>query len=122
MKQRVTEAIKNEFKPEFLNRLDDIIIFRHITKQDQRNIVDLQVLQLQNRLAERKIEIIVSEKAKDYLAEIGYDTTYGARPLKRLIQQQILDPLAMKMLETDEDDSNKVAVNLKGRQLEIQLK
>jgi ATP-dependent Clp protease ATP-binding subunit ClpB len=94
----VTEAMKAHFKPEFLNRVDDIIIFHRLNVEQLRQIVDIQIRELGGRLEERNIGISLTDAAKDYLAREGFDPAYGARPLKRLIQKEIQDVLAMKLL------------------------
>ncbi|MCL7416199.1 MAG: ATP-dependent chaperone ClpB, partial [ANME-2 cluster archaeon] len=93
MEKLVMEAVRAQFRPEFLNRLDDIILFHQLKLPEIMMIVDIQVSQLSKRLKERKINIVLSEKAKDYVARTGFDPTFGARPLKRTIQHKILDPL-----------------------------
>jgi len=114
MKDRVLEAIKDHFKPEFLNRLDDIIIFHHLNQKNLRKIVDVQVNQMAERLKRKDINIEVTNKAKDQLAKTGFDPVYGARPLKRTIQHEILDPLAMALLERgDSTDKIHVTVDFK---------
>ncbi len=121
MKERVMSSIKEAFKPEFINRLDDIIIFHHLQSEELRKIVELQVVQLQERLKEKGIEITLTEKAKEHLASIGYDELYGARPLKRVIQNKILDPLAMKMIEGNVVDGTKVKVDLQKQEFSFEI-
>lgn len=122
MKDRVLEAIKGHFKPEFLNRLDDIIIFHHLNKKNLRQIVDVQVEQMIQRLKQRSIDITVSDKAKDQLAKTGFDQVYGARPLKRTIQHEILDPLAMALLERGESaDKADVSVDYKRNKFAVEV-
>ncbi len=99
VRQKVMDVLRRGFKPEFINRIDDIIIFRPLNKADIIKIVDIQVWLLQKRLDERKIKIILNKEAKEMLALDGYDPVYGARPLKRLIQHKIQDPLALLMLD-----------------------
>ncbi|MBU2037211.1 ATP-dependent chaperone ClpB [Patescibacteria group bacterium] len=98
MKDKVLESLRQSFKPEFLNRVDEIIVFDSLTRENLAQIVDLQLAVVQKRLAAKKIKIKVSSRAKKYLADKGYDPNYGARPLKRLIQQVILDAIAKKIL------------------------
>jgi len=116
MKSKVMEALKSQFKPEFLNRVDEIIVFDSLSKDDLAKIVELQLIQVQKRLAEKKIKIKVAQKAKKYLADKGYDPSYGARPLKRLIQQTILDEIAKKIIagEIKEGDSVSIDTDEKG--------
>lgn len=121
MKDRIMNSIKDTFKPEFINRLDDIIIFRHLNKEELRTIVDLQLDAAAKRLSQRDIKITVTAKAKDYLAETGFSTTYGARPLKRLIQHDILDPLAAKLIEGSVKDGDTIQVDRKRNTLVFEV-
>jgi len=98
MKEKVRESLRAHFKPEFLNRVDEIIVFDSLSKENLAAIVDLQLAQVQKRLAMKKIKIKVAAKAKKFLADKGYDPFYGARPLKRLIQQSILDEIARRIV------------------------
>jgi ATP-dependent Clp protease ATP-binding subunit ClpB len=90
---------RDYFKPEFLNRIDEIIRFRALTQDDLRQIVDIQLRHLHDRLAERRVNLVVSDPAKDLLAARGYDPTFGARPLKRLIQRELGDRIALAILD-----------------------
>ncbi|WAC06401.1 MAG: ATP-dependent chaperone ClpB [Thermodesulfobacteriota bacterium] len=99
MKSRVMEVVRNSFKPEFLNRIDEIIIFHNLNREDIKKIAEIQMKHLKNRLKDRKMDIELKEESKDLLCELGYDPTFGARPLKRVIQKYIQDPLALKILE-----------------------
>jgi ATP-dependent Clp protease ATP-binding subunit ClpB len=99
MERRVTEVLRAQFKPEFLNRVDEIIIFLNLSVEQIGAIVDIQMQRLARRLAERKITLELSEDAKRLLMEKGYDPVYGARPLRRAIQQHIENPLALEMLK-----------------------
>jgi ATP-dependent Clp protease ATP-binding subunit ClpB len=116
MKRRVMETVKTHFKPEFLNRIDDLIIFRGLSMEDIKKIADLQLAFLVKRVAERGMEITFTDKLKEMVAKEGYDAVYGARPLKRLIQKKIQDPLALMILkgEVKEGDKIKVSVDAKG--------
>ncbi len=98
-RQEVMAELDRTFRPEFLNRIDDIILFRSLTREDLAQIVEIQVNNLRKLLHERQMELLLSEAAKEYLADKGYDPVYGARPLKRAIQRELQDPLAMEMLE-----------------------
>lgn len=115
MERKVREILENHFRPEFLNRVDEIIFFKALTQEIILKIVDLQIEELKKRLRERKIDIELSQEAKRLLAERGYDPVYGARPLKRAIQRDIQNPLALKILEGEykEGDIVKVEVNKK---------
>ncbi|GAH90294.1 unnamed protein product, partial [marine sediment metagenome] len=98
LKEKVSEALKESFRPEFLNRIDDIIIFNYLGRPEIKKIVDLELKKVAERLEHKKIKIKVSEKAKELLAEQGFDPNLGARPLKRVIQRKVLDPLALKIV------------------------
>ncbi|HEX7019035.1 MAG TPA: type VI secretion system ATPase TssH, partial [Gemmatimonadaceae bacterium] len=111
----VMQALRQTFKPEFLNRVDDIIIFRPLGTQQIERIVDLQLARLRKLLADRKITIEVTPEAKRVLAEEGYDPAFGARPLKRAIQRMIQNPLAMAVLEGKFGDGDHVVVRPDGR-------
>jgi len=112
MEQEVRKALEASFKPEFLNRVDEVIIFKPLAKDDILRIVDLQIGLLGKRLADRKIGLEVSREAREILAERGYDPVYGARPLKRTIQRDIQNPLAMKMLAGEYREGDTVAVDV----------
>jgi ATP-dependent Clp protease ATP-binding subunit ClpB len=113
MLARVDDALRSHFKPEFLNRVDETIVFHQLGREETRRIVDIQLARVRNLLAERRIEIELSDAAKDLLAEKGYDPHYGARPLKRAIQRLIQDPLAMRILEGDFPEGSKVSVDVR---------
>lgn len=99
MQLRVLEALRSHFRPEFLNRIDDIILFHTLNRSELRQIIGIQLKRVQNLLADQKITLELSTAALDYLVEVGYDPVYGARPLKRAIQRQVENPLATKLLE-----------------------
>jgi ATP-dependent Clp protease ATP-binding subunit ClpB len=99
VRRQVLEALRQHFRPEFLNRVDEIIVFHALSKEDMKSIIDVQLRGLMKRLADRKIKVELTDRAKDFLVQEGYDPTYGARPLKRTIQKRVLDPLAMRVLE-----------------------
>jgi ATP-dependent Clp protease ATP-binding subunit ClpB len=111
-KEAVLGVVRQTFKPEFLNRLDEIVIFDALTTEDLTQIVDLQVHQLANRLHDRRITLDVTEAAKEWLALTGYDPTFGARPLRRLIQKEIGDRLAKALLSGEVRDGGTVKVDL----------
>jgi ATP-dependent Clp protease ATP-binding subunit ClpB len=110
VEKRITEALRQRFRPEFLNRVDEILIFNALSREDIRAIVDIQVGLLKKRLTDRKISVDLTDAAKELLAEKGFDPLYGARPLKRVIQRDIQDALALKILngEIVEGDSIEV--------------
>ncbi len=107
----VLASLKAFFRPEFINRLDEIIVFHPLKKEHIRSIVDIQLKRLQDRLSDRHIELQLDDKAKDWLAENGYDENFGARPLKRLIQQEVENPLAIKLLNGDIKDNSVVKIS-----------
>ena len=111
------EKLKGFFKPEFLNRLDEIIKFHSLKKQDIRKIVDIQIARLQKRLDDHYIHLQLDEKAKNWLAENGYDSEFGARPLKRLIQQELENPLAMAILSGQIPDNSTVEISVQDDKL-----
>jgi len=117
MEMRVTDAMQEAFKPEFLNRVDEVIIFHRLSLQDLKGIVDIQLEILRRRLAERDITLEITDAAKDYLAQQGYDPAYGARPLKRLIQREIQDKLALDLLRGDFRDGDTVLVDARNLEL-----
>ncbi|MGN6147716.1 MAG: ATP-dependent chaperone ClpB, partial [Rhizomicrobium sp.] len=108
---KVMEVVRGHFRPEFLNRLDEIIIFHRLTRQNMDKIVDIQIARLGKLLADRKITIALDKKARDWLADSGYDPVYGARPLKRVIQRRLQDPLAQLLLEGRIGDGQEVKVS-----------
>jgi len=109
--EMVMATLRQHFRPEFLNRIDEIVIFHGLTKEHLKQIVDIQARHLKRLLAERQVEIELTEAAKVYLAEEGYDPAYGARPLKRVIQRQVQDPLALRLLQGDLSDGDLVRVD-----------
>jgi ATP-dependent Clp protease ATP-binding subunit ClpB len=109
--RRVDDALRSHFKPEFLNRIDETIVFHQLGREHFHRIVDIQLERVKRLLAERRITIELSDAAKDLLAEKGYDPHYGARPLKRVIQRLLQDPLALRILEGDFPEDSKVRVD-----------
>jgi ATP-dependent Clp protease ATP-binding subunit ClpB len=112
IKKKVMEALQQHFKPEFLNRIDENIMFHPLRREHIRQIVDLQLEHVQKRLDEKKIKLQVTAKAKNWLGDQGYDPNLGARPLKRVIQNELLDELAMQILEGTIQDGDKVKVDI----------
>jgi ATP-dependent Clp protease ATP-binding subunit ClpB len=117
MERRVTEALRAGFKPEFLNRIDETIIFLNLEQEQIGKIVDIQMQHLAKRLAEQNIELILSDAARDLIARQGYDPIYGARPLKRVIQRQIENPLAMEILEGKIAEGSRISVETEGERV-----
>ena len=111
-RESVMTVVRQSFKPEFLNRLDEVVQFDALSKDDLTHIVDLQLALLEQRLAVRRIAIVVSDAAKRWLAETGYDPAYGARPLRRLIQSAIGDPLARLLIGGEVVDGGSVSVDV----------
>jgi ATP-dependent Clp protease ATP-binding subunit ClpB len=108
---KVMAAVRAHFRPEFLNRLDEIILFHRLTRANMDRIVDIQMARLSRLLADRKIAIDLDEKARHWLGNAGYDPVYGARPLKRVIQRRLQDPLAHLLLEGKVGDGDTVTVS-----------
>jgi ATP-dependent Clp protease ATP-binding subunit ClpB len=117
MRERIEEILATTFKPEFLNRIDDVVIFHRLSKEDIARIVELQVLQLAGRVRERGIEIELTDGARTLLGNLGYDPTYGARPLKRVIQKQLIDKLALRILEGEFSEGDMVRVDAENGEL-----
>ena len=111
-KDFVMNAVRSAFKPEFLNRLDDVVMFHALNEEELEEIVDIQLHQLGRRLAQRRLKLDVSDSARFWLAVRGYDPAYGARPLRRLIQQSIGDSLAKELLAGEVADGDVVKVNV----------
>ncbi|GAH24325.1 unnamed protein product, partial [marine sediment metagenome] len=122
MRERVMTAVKANFKPEFLNRINDIIIFHKLGREEISKIVDLQVEYLKMRLKEKKIDIEITNKAKELLANKGYEPAYGARPLERVIKKDIQDKLAMKLLSREFKEGDFILIDAKGDELTFKKK
>ncbi len=119
MKTRVMEALRFHFRPEFLNRLDDIIIFHALTREDIKKIVDIQIGRLNRRLEESKFTLRLSPEARDLLADDGFDPAYGARPLKRAIQRLIENPLASEILSGKFGPDDEIEAQVEGDKLKF---
>jgi ATP-dependent Clp protease ATP-binding subunit ClpB len=118
-RERVMDAVREHFRPELLNRIDDIVIFNALGKEQIKAIVDIQLAEVRERLADRKIELELTDAAKELLAIEGFDPVYGARPLKRAIQQKIVQPLAVQLLRGEFKDGDKIVADARGRELEF---
>jgi ATP-dependent Clp protease ATP-binding subunit ClpB len=118
-RRMVMEALRAQFRPEFLNRVDEIIVFHSLSREQMRTIIDIQLRGLMKRLEDRKIHVDLTERAKDLLIEEGYDPTYGARPLKRTIQRRVLDPLAMRVLQGEFHEGDRVRIDASGGDLQF---
>jgi len=112
MKEKVLGEMKKTFRPEFLNRIDEIIVFHELTEQQLKSIVDLLAKDLQKRLADRKLGIELTGKAKSWLAKEGYDPLYGARPLRRAIERYVENPLSTKLLRGEFREDDTIIVDL----------
>lgn len=112
MKKKVDETLHSHFKPEFLNRIDETIIFRRLEKEDLRKIIDIQLNAIANRLNERKITLTLTDKAKDFISEQGYEPAFGARPLKRALQTYILNPLSSKLIAGEFSEGTNIKVDM----------
>jgi ATP-dependent Clp protease ATP-binding subunit ClpB len=119
MKAECLEVMRQGFRPEFLNRVDEIVVFHPLSTEDLRRIVDIQLARVRQRLAERKIELELTDRARGYLAERGYDPSYGARPLKRLIQREVETALGRKILAGEVRDGQEVVVDAGAHGLEF---
>jgi len=122
-REEIQQVLQRFFRPEFLNRIDEIVVFKQLTKEHMRAIVDLQIRRVAERLAGQRITLQVTERAKDWLAEVGYDPDFGARPLKRAIQRELLDPLSLKVLagEIKEGDTVEVDLDEEGKALAFKV-
>ena len=117
MQRRVMEAMRNSFRPEFLNRVDEQIIFHALKKSELRKIVQLQVHRLRERLSDRKMSLKLSDAALDFLAEVGYDPVFGARPLKRAIQRELETQIAKYILRGEFSDGDTIFVDVENERL-----
>ncbi len=107
----ITHILQDHFRPEFLNRIDEIVVFHPLTRQHIAEIVDIQLRHVAQLVAERGLTLEVTEAARQFLAEVGYDPNFGARPLKRAIQRELQDPLALKLLSGEFQEGNIILVD-----------
>lgn len=119
MREKVTNAMRDNFKPEFLNRIDESVIFNSLTKDNLRGIVQIEVKRLENRLKDRQITMSLTDGALDYLADIGFDPVYGARPLKRAIQREVETTVAQGILRGDYTDGDTIVVDVRDAQIYV---
>jgi ATP-dependent Clp protease ATP-binding subunit ClpB len=117
IREQVEEALTQTFPPEFLNRIDDVVVFHRLSRENLKQIVDIQVATLAKRVEERGITIDLTDEARELLGDLGFDPTYGARPLKRVIQKNLIDALALKLLESEFSDGDVVKVDAKDGEL-----
>ena len=122
MEQRVMEALRAQFRPEFLNRLDEIIIFHSLNRKHIREVVEIQLNRIRKHLAGRSIELSLTDEAKNHLAETGYDSSFGARPLKRVLQREILDALASEIIEGRIPEGARVEAEYKNGKIEFKIR
>lgn len=115
LREQLYELLRRTIRPEFLNRIDEIVLFKPLTKKEIRKIVDIQLERVQKQLSEREITIVVSDDAKDWLAQTGYDVTFGARPLKRVIQKYLVNPLAQELLAGKFENGDTIKVDVSER-------
>jgi ATP-dependent Clp protease ATP-binding subunit ClpB len=120
VRRRVLDALREHFRPEFINRVDEIIVFHALSRAEMRSIIDIQLRGLTRRLEDRKIRVELSDAAKDLLIAEGYDPTYGARPLKRTIQREVLDPLARRVLQGEIGEGDTVRIDVAGGELRFE--
>jgi ATP-dependent Clp protease ATP-binding subunit ClpB len=111
------DGVRATFKPEFVNRLDEIVEFHSLTREQIGQIVELQVAKLIERVREKGVEVELTEDARTLLGNLGYDPTYGARPLKRVIQKQLIDKLALKLLDGEFKPGDRISVDAEGGEL-----
>jgi len=117
MKSAVMEIVQQSFRPEFVNRIDDIVVFHPLGGEQIRAIVDIQLVYLRKRLQERDMDLVLDNAARDALGEAGFDPVYGARPLKRAIQQQIENPLAQRILKGEFVPGDRIRASVREGQL-----
>ncbi|HXO70895.1 MAG TPA: ATP-dependent chaperone ClpB, partial [Bradyrhizobium sp.] len=117
VREQVMGMVRAHFRPEFLNRIDEIILFHRLQRSEMGRIVEIQFARLQKLLEDRKITLTLDAAARDWLAEKGWDPAYGARPLKRVIQRNVQDPLAEMILAGEVKDGDRVAISQKGNVL-----
>jgi ATP-dependent Clp protease ATP-binding subunit ClpB len=113
MRKRVTDALRAQFRPEFLNRIDETVIFNSLSLDQIKEIVDIQLRRLKELLRERKMDVELTDAAREMIAREGFDPVYGARPLKRALQREVQNPLAVRILEGEFEDGDTVLVDVK---------
>src|SRR6185436_12484379 len=120
MKDKIMNSLRDQFRPEFLNRIDEIVIFDHLKVEQIKTIVDLELAKVEKRLQVKEISIKISDKAKDFLVREGFDASLGARPLKRIIQRLILDPLSTKIVANEITEGSRVFIDEKDGQIVLE--
>jgi ATP-dependent Clp protease ATP-binding subunit ClpB len=121
MRARVMEAMRQHFRPEFLNRVDDIVIFQRLGREQLREIAEIQLNHVRGLLAKRNVTLSLTEAATDLLIEEGYDPVYGARPLKRVLQRRVIDPLAIRVIQGDVGEGDHVVVEVDEGELDFRV-
>ena len=111
VRRQVSEALRAHFRPEFLNRIDEVIFFHALSRAHIKQVIDIQLQGLLRRLEDRKVHVTLTDAAKDFLVAEGYDPIYGARPLKRTIQRRVLDPLALQVLDGSVSEGDRVTID-----------
>jgi ATP-dependent Clp protease ATP-binding subunit ClpB len=122
MKKAVLEELRNHFRPEFLNRVDDVIVFHALSKDQLKKIVEIQLGRLRERLAERQIKLELTDAAREHLVTVGFDPACGARPLKRTLQREVETELAKRLLKGEVRDGQTVVVDYVGGELTFRVK
>jgi ATP-dependent Clp protease ATP-binding subunit ClpC len=122
MKTMLLEQVKKMFSPEFLNRIDEIIVFRQLTRKDMKSIVDILVAEVEERLSEKKMVIELDETSKELLVEEGFDPEFGARPIKRTIRRLIEDPLSEEILKGNIKNGKRISLVRVGDKIEFKQK
>ena len=113
MKERLMHEIEREFKPEFLGRLDDVVVFRSLTRENLKQIVEIELAKVRERLSEKGLELVLTDEAKEFIIGKGNETDYGARPLRRSVENYIEDPLAEELLKGQFNGKNRITVTVK---------
>jgi ATP-dependent Clp protease ATP-binding subunit ClpB len=117
MKEEVLNALRQQFRPEFLNRVDEIVVFHGLTRENLGRIIDIQLERIRQRLTDRRIELVLSPSATQHLVDLGYDPVYGARPLKRLLQREVETELGRRILGGEIGERSRVLVDWDGQKL-----
>jgi ATP-dependent Clp protease ATP-binding subunit ClpB len=118
-KRQVLEALRQHFRPEFVNRIDEVVLFHPLGREHMKQIIDIQLGRLLKRLEDRKLTVDLTDAARNQLVDEGYDPVYGARPLKRTIQKRVLDPLAMRVLQGDFREGDHIEIDAGTPELEF---
>jgi ATP-dependent Clp protease ATP-binding subunit ClpC len=115
----VREELKRYFRPEFINRIDSVVIFKPLKKEHVKQIVDLMIKRLEERLKDKELKLQISDSAKEYLANKGYDPAFGARPLRRVIEKEVETPLAMKLISGEIQEGDTVMIDVEDGKISI---